>query len=445
MIAKRVERSANVRDNFTGLGRYIAAAKDPGEKLDQLWMVNCDAGETPEDLETALAEVEAVRQMKPDVDDKTYHLVVSFHPDEEKKLAPDDLKAIEREFAEALGYGEHQRVAATHQNTDHYHLHMAINKVHPENLKLHTPFRDFKTLEQVCRRIERKYDLVVDLGMSDKERSAPGLGAKARDFEAQTWQESFQRYMQENKADILASLAASKDWHQFHKHLATFDIAIRLRANGLVFTSADGKQAMKASQLDRSCSKPALEKRLGPFQPMMEGATAQPKPKQRYTAKPLTRHPGTSRLWKRFTQQRQSSLARRAIANWRLYLMGEAHTDPLALVIIMAHQEALRALFSVNEAPKAEQQRRIPKTVVPILNAWEKKGEWQEPKRRAANKGDAPPKAEQLDNTVGFIRNKDELIVGLRIISPAGRFMEISSTDKKKEQIRKAPERGPLS
>jgi len=49
----------------------------------------------------------------------------------------------------ALGFGEHQRVSAVHQNTDHWHLHVAINKVHPTTLRNVTPIRDHYRLQAV--------------------------------------------------------------------------------------------------------------------------------------------------------------------------------------------------------------------------------------------------------------------------------------------------------
>lgn len=43
---------------------------------------------------------------------KTYHLLVSFRPEDETRLAPEVFQDIERRFAAALGYAEHQRIAA---------------------------------------------------------------------------------------------------------------------------------------------------------------------------------------------------------------------------------------------------------------------------------------------------------------------------------------------
>lgn len=85
MIPKRIDRKPETRDDYANLGNYIAAAKEKGEKLDKFWIVKCDAGTTLTDLDTALIEIETTR--RPSIADKTYHLVVSFHPGEEDKLS----------------------------------------------------------------------------------------------------------------------------------------------------------------------------------------------------------------------------------------------------------------------------------------------------------------------------------------------------------------------
>src|SRR3546814_8520895 len=77
-------------------------------------------------------------------------------------------------------------------NTENFHLHIAINKIHPVTLKVHMPFRDFKVLEKVSREMEKKYALKLDLGRADKiepEKQA----ARARDKEAHTWEQSFDK------------------------------------------------------------------------------------------------------------------------------------------------------------------------------------------------------------------------------------------------------------
>lgn len=353
MIATKIGKKSGVPDNYTRLGEYIAAAEEKGEKLHQFWIRNCDAGTNIEDLDLALLEIEAVRRQKPDIADKTYHLVVSFRPGEQDKLTKDDLMAIEAEYAKALGYSDHQRVAGTHINTDNFHMHIAFNKVHPGTLKVFTPHRDFNILAKVSREMEKKYGLAIDPGMTDgKERDPNKLSPAARNYEAHTWQESFQRHVLKHREVILEGLSAAKNWQEAHEVLSGYDISIKLRGNGMVLMSPDG-QAMKASQLDRSCSKKKLEERLGMFEARQDKQPSnglhQAKAKHRYKPRPLARHSNTPALWRRYLStrkiiHRQPSLMARALRNWKLFLLMEANQDPLALVLVSAHREMLNIL-----------------------------------------------------------------------------------------------------
>lgn len=353
MIATRIGKKSGVPDNYTRLGQYIAAAEEKGEKLDQFWIRNCDAGTNIEDLDLALLEIEAVRRQKPDIADKTYHLVVSFRSGEQDKLTKEDLMAIEAEYAKALGYEDHQRVAGTHINTDNFHMHIAFNKVHPETLKVVTPHRDFKILAKVSREMEKKYGLAIDPGMTDgKERDPNMLSPAARDYEAHTWQESFQRHVLKHREEILEGLGKATNWEEAHEVLAGYDISLKLRGNGMVLMSPDG-QAMKASQLDRSCSKKKLEERFGVFEARQDKQRTKDGrwaiTKYHYKPRPLVRHPNTPALWRRYLGKReilprQPSLSTRALRNWKMFLLLEAHQDPLAMVLILAHREVLSIL-----------------------------------------------------------------------------------------------------
>ena len=353
MIAAKIGKKSGVPDNYTRLGEYIAAAKEKGEKLHQLWIRNCDAGTNIEDLDLALLEIEAVRRQKPDIADRTYHLVVSFRPGEQDRLSKDDLMAIEAEYAKALGYADHQRVAGTHINTDNFHMHIAFNKVHPETLKVVTPHRDFKILAKVSREMEKKYGLAIDPGMTDGMKRDPyKLSPAARNYEAYTWQESFQRHVLKHREEILEGLGNAKNWQEAHEVLSGYDLSIKLRGNGMVLMSPDG-QAMKASQLDRSCSKKKLEERLGMFEARQDKQPRndlhQAKAKHRYKPRPLARHSNTPALWRRYLSIRkiihlQPSLMARALRNWKLFLLMEANQDPLALVLVSAHREMLNIL-----------------------------------------------------------------------------------------------------
>jgi hypothetical protein len=132
-------------------------------------------------------------------------------------------------------------VVGTHINTDNFHMHIAINKLHPDKMVCHSPYNDFKTLERVAREMERKYGLAVDRGMSDRE--APGRSQKARHYEDQTWQQSFESYLLEHKDEILKTVTGRRPGRAFNDGLAEQGVVLVKRGNGLAFRPSDETQA----------------------------------------------------------------------------------------------------------------------------------------------------------------------------------------------------------
>lgn len=432
MIAKRIDRKPEVRDDYGHLGRYIAAAREKGEKLDKFWIVNCDAGTDRADLDLALMEIEATRLAKQGIADKTYHLVISFRPDEQDRLSAADLQDIERHFADALGYGEHQRIAGTHINTDNFHMHIAINKVHPRTGRCHTPRQDFKRLATVCREMELKYGLHIDKGMTDGAEPSP-VSAKARDYEARTWQQSFERHLVEHKAAILGVIADATTWRDLHAGLAEYDVAIRKRGAGLVFVQADGgKGRMKASALDRSCSLAALETRLGPFEPAPEKSAAPPRPKRPYRAKPMTRHPAADRLWRAYRQEKKPGFLGRVlhIRNWRDYLLAEVHKDALALAIVLTYKEMFHML---DEALTIRPGRyRPPKSLAPALETWFAGSPWKAPDLpwRPGDLHDMDLRVDDAGRVLYPFRDGKGRIWAVRTVDGAGRVCDIGDVNR---------------
>ena len=45
-----------------------------------------------------------------------------------------------------LGFSEHQYIAARHNDKDHEHVHVAINKIHPDTIRIHSPAWDHQKL-----------------------------------------------------------------------------------------------------------------------------------------------------------------------------------------------------------------------------------------------------------------------------------------------------------
>lgn len=294
MIAKRSNRRSDGRSSFKQLAQYIGDSQNDGEKLIYSHFSNCLAEDG--DTEMAIKEIEATQALNTrSKTDKTYHLIASFH--EGDQPSREQLDDIEQTLCDALGMGDHQRLAAVHDNTDHLHIHIAINKVHPESLKVVTPYRDFQLLQAACRELEQRHGLIVDNGDPEAER----VSARAQDFEAQQGQESFQSWAKGEPRQRLDALMERPEptWEQLHQALDEYGLEIAPRGAGMVIRDkSDHSLSIRASDLGRSFSKGELEKRLGEYQTLTSNQEAKPS-KSRYEPKPFAKTPGNA-LWKEY-------------------------------------------------------------------------------------------------------------------------------------------------
>ncbi|OQX14058.1 MAG: hypothetical protein BWK73_10385 [Thiothrix lacustris] len=271
MIAKRADEKKEFTGSYTGLAKYILRA-DKKETIAAGWVTNCGF----EDYPAAINEINAVQAMntRGNENAKTYHLVVSFPAGEKPSI--ETLKAIEDELCKKIGLGDHQRISAVHDDTDHYHLHIAINKVHPQSHNLTEPYYDKKKLVEAAKELEIKHNLRKEIdwenpkginhqkGRGDKSVK---VNSKARDMEAHTGALSFHSWVQDKKPDLLPKVQAATNWQDLHKTLAQYDLTIRPHANGLSISSRTQKAYIKASDFDRNTTLKKLEDRFGKYQP----------------------------------------------------------------------------------------------------------------------------------------------------------------------------------
>jgi len=306
MISRRITIQPK-NDRYRRLALYIADAGRKGEKALLSW---CAGGWSDDDYELAITEVEMVQATNVrTTKEKTYHLLVSFRPEDEDKLTPEVLKEIELEFAQALGLSEHQRHAGVHKNTDNLHLHVAINLIHPERRTRHEPFRDYWIRDKLCRELEQRYSLTVDQGRQpDKAATGP---EPAKAFEAHTGQESFFSYARKQLDFLHPALAKARSWPEAHTAFQRRGLKLKPHGNGLVVQDFSGRQAIKASDLDRDFSKARLEKRFGLFLAPGQDLAAV-KPNMTYSAAPLQVDANRARLYDEYQaalEKRRAALA----------------------------------------------------------------------------------------------------------------------------------------
>lgn len=254
MISKRVDCDA-ANDNYGRLARYIAAGHDrqdtEGKTLEEKclmhWCAGCAAGD---DYDLAMREVAATQDMNTrSKREKTYHLIVSFRPEDTPKFTPEIFKAIEARFAEALGLSEHQRHCGVHVNTENTHMHIAYNLIHPEKYTRIEPYYDFAKRDKLCRELEKEYGLTVDNGKQmghDRSQSS-----RASAMEAHTGQQSFEGYCKKQAPLLKEGLAKAQTWRDVHFLFAKHGLELRPKGAGLIVKELGGEHTSKASTLGR--------------------------------------------------------------------------------------------------------------------------------------------------------------------------------------------------
>lgn len=199
------------------------------------------------------------------------HYVFSWKAHEQPTAAQvDELVDI---FLKELGLEDCQTVYGLHWNTDNYHVHIAVNRMHPVSLKVIDPNNgfDIEAAHTVVALVEHLQGWVSETNaryrVDEDGQVAPRprknvLKPKqaALDAECATGEKSAQRVAQERGHEIIAT---AKTWEELHTNLAAVGLRFERKGSGAVIFVGD--MAVKASSVDRACSLGNLQKRLGDF------------------------------------------------------------------------------------------------------------------------------------------------------------------------------------
>lgn len=250
MIAKKTKMGLPAKSSVKTLVNYISSSQNKTERVGEITITNCNS----DSLEWAILEMQTVQKMNTRAkSEKTYHLLFSF-PDGENP-SKEILQDIEEELCNALGYTEHQRISVVHHDTDNIHVHVAINKIHPEKFTIHEPKGDYKIMGKKCMELEEKHNLQRTNHASKKR----GKNQAAIDIESHTGEKTFLSWMKEEHAE---KLLCCSSWEEFGQYLNDIGVELLPRGSGLVFRDMSSDIAIKASSVDRKLSKGSLEERL---------------------------------------------------------------------------------------------------------------------------------------------------------------------------------------
>ncbi|MFO8834978.1 TraI/MobA(P) family conjugative relaxase [Legionella pneumophila serogroup 1] len=252
MIIHHIPMKKTRLSSFSGLVQYLCNQQNKQERVGKVRLSNCNSIDPVWAVQEVLA-TQAKNQRA--TGDKTYHMLISFAPGENP--SPQVLRAIEDRVALSIGFKEHQRISVVHHDTDNLHIHIAINKIHPQTFNMVEPYRAYKIFAEVASQLEIELGLQITNHQTRKNHSEN----LADDMEHHSGIESLINWIKRNCKE---KIEVASSWKEVHSILAEHGLMIHIKANGFVFCNVQGL-TVKASSISRTFSKKNLESSLGPF------------------------------------------------------------------------------------------------------------------------------------------------------------------------------------
>ena len=277
MIVKKIKRSNFDKPKAWQIGDLVDYIRAPHnanahEKIAHAGSRNFISGtHTGQKAEMIALAQESIYSKMP-----VTHWVFSWRESEQPTRAQTD--EVVNIFLEQMGLSEHQAIYGLHHDTDNFHLHIAVNRMHPYTLKVVRPNNgfDIEVAHKVVALVEQKHGwgseentryIALENGevvRACKEKR-PEPRPEAKDFERATGEKSAQRIAQERGHAIIKNAAS---WEELHQKLAEQGLRFEKKGSGaIVFV---GDIAVKASSVDRAFGMGNLCKRLGDFVPAPE-------------------------------------------------------------------------------------------------------------------------------------------------------------------------------
>ena len=216
------------------------------------------------------------------------HLIISWRDGEH----PTNTQAFEagRAALASLGLDAHQYVMAVHrEETGTDHLHVAVNRVHPETFRAAHLSKSYYALDRAMRELEVRQgwerdngpyevryreDGTPEIARADREHdggdrvdASANVKTRARDGRAWTGDRPFTEWVREAAPALKEALDRDgASWNDVRAALAAFNLELREKGSGFVVVDrTDERLVAKASHIGRFASRGRLEQQLGPF------------------------------------------------------------------------------------------------------------------------------------------------------------------------------------
>jgi hypothetical protein len=135
-------------NDFHALARYLVRGKsgtpDP-KRVAWLFTQNLPT----DDPLLAAKYMEATAHLSARTRKAAYHLMIAWHADE--RPMPEAMRDVARQTLQSAGLAEHQALIMGHGDKPHPHLHILLNRVHPDTGRAWKTTQDFARFDRIMR------------------------------------------------------------------------------------------------------------------------------------------------------------------------------------------------------------------------------------------------------------------------------------------------------
>lgn len=256
---------ARTGSGFGGLARYLHT----GRKGDNPGRVAWTAARNlpTDDPELVPAMMRATAALSTRVEDPVFHYSISW-PEHEQLPEEDMLKIADRTLSD-LDLQEHQAIIVAHNDTDHPHLHVMVNRVHPDTGVAWEKWKYKTRLEKSLKAQEKELGLtevpgrLSDEDRFEKEPRRPQKGEQrmAERLDVTTLDHWSKEDVTELKDKLAPSFEAADSWETLEQKLQEDGVTLYAKGPGLILTN--GECYAKLSEMGKTVRKTDLEERFG--------------------------------------------------------------------------------------------------------------------------------------------------------------------------------------
>jgi len=249
---------APATNDFHALARYLVIGKPATTPHPDrvAWILPHNI--PTDDPERAARIMQATAGLSARTRNAAYHLMVAWH--ENERPTPEQMQEIALETLELAGLGEHQALIMGHGDRPHRHLHMLINRVHPETGKAWHQAHDYARLDAIMRQLSEAYGFLYapahayNPEQTKHKRKKPNSRATyAAKRGAMTDRPQWSRQESEAYgARISDDIDAASSWEDLQTLFARDGYLLEPKASGWIVGNSHGYAKLSALGLQRS-------------------------------------------------------------------------------------------------------------------------------------------------------------------------------------------------